>query len=269
MDSIEEKPSFLDWRAQTYPRWMVDTPAHIAMSKSLSTNLSHLYTLRALEELTNEDWGSAALASTIDEPFGTVHPTVALWRQIYSPIPSTSKIYWRLASPSWTWEPIRKPYSNIRTPSSEHLSSTRSNSAPPFTITEPTGTSYLRMPFLPPNSLTTEPSSMHSSMPSSKVLRSISRIWKTGKSKRVRTGTKMVNTPVPSSIPAGNSGLLPGLLALWSMVFLDSLLMMTPRHGFQIQPYQTHGSLTMPPSIFTVKNSRWDLLLYRQVKSLG
>ena len=61
--------SFLDWRAQTYPQWMVDTPAHIAMSKSLSTNLSHLYTLRALEELTNEDWGSAALASTIDEAF--------------------------------------------------------------------------------------------------------------------------------------------------------------------------------------------------------
>ena len=61
--------SFLDWRAQTYPQWMVDTPAHIAMSKSLSTNLSHLYTLRALEELTNDDWDSAALASTIDEAF--------------------------------------------------------------------------------------------------------------------------------------------------------------------------------------------------------
>ena len=61
--------SFLDWRAQTYPQWMIDTPAHIAMSKSLSTNLNHLYTLRSLEELTNEDWGSATLANTIDEAF--------------------------------------------------------------------------------------------------------------------------------------------------------------------------------------------------------
>ena len=63
--------SFLDWREQTYPQWMVDTPSHIAMSKSLSTNLSHLYTLRALEELTEDDWGSTELATAIDEAFWT------------------------------------------------------------------------------------------------------------------------------------------------------------------------------------------------------
>ncbi len=33
--------SFLDWREQTYPQWTADEPAHIAMSKSLSTNVLH------------------------------------------------------------------------------------------------------------------------------------------------------------------------------------------------------------------------------------
>ena len=45
-----------DWRRKPIISGWIDTPAHIAMSKSLSTNLSHLYTLRALEELTNEDF---------------------------------------------------------------------------------------------------------------------------------------------------------------------------------------------------------------------
>jgi hypothetical protein len=63
--------SFLDWRSQTYPQWMVDTPSHIAMSKSLSTNLNHLFTLRALEELTGEDWQSTELATAIDTHFWT------------------------------------------------------------------------------------------------------------------------------------------------------------------------------------------------------
>lgn len=63
--------SFLDWREQTYPQWMIDTPSHIAMSKSLSTNLNHLYTLRALEELTDEDWGAENLATAIDQHFWT------------------------------------------------------------------------------------------------------------------------------------------------------------------------------------------------------
>lgn len=63
--------SFLDWRSQTYPQWMVDTPSHIAMSKSLSTNLNHLFTLRALEELTGEDWQSNDLAIAIDTHFWT------------------------------------------------------------------------------------------------------------------------------------------------------------------------------------------------------
>jgi hypothetical protein len=38
--------SFLDWREQSYPEWTADDVVHIAMSKSLSTNLLHL---RALE----------------------------------------------------------------------------------------------------------------------------------------------------------------------------------------------------------------------------
>jgi hypothetical protein len=33
--------SFLDWREQTYPDWMKDTVVHIAMSKTLSTNINH------------------------------------------------------------------------------------------------------------------------------------------------------------------------------------------------------------------------------------
>jgi hypothetical protein len=33
--------SFLDWREQTYPDWVKDTVVHIAMSKTLSTNINH------------------------------------------------------------------------------------------------------------------------------------------------------------------------------------------------------------------------------------
>ena len=49
----------MDWREQTYPKWMKDNPVHIAMSKSLSTNLNHLFLLRSLEELTGEEHNSS------------------------------------------------------------------------------------------------------------------------------------------------------------------------------------------------------------------
>ena len=61
--------SFLDWRAQTYPNWMATDANQIAMSKSLSTNLNHLYLLRSLETLTAEDHGADALADAIDQHF--------------------------------------------------------------------------------------------------------------------------------------------------------------------------------------------------------
>ncbi|MDG1483227.1 MAG: hypothetical protein P8R54_26795 [Myxococcota bacterium] len=61
--------SFLDWREQTYPQWMAGDVVHIAMSKSLSTNLDHLFLLRALETLTGEAHGADDLAAAIDAAF--------------------------------------------------------------------------------------------------------------------------------------------------------------------------------------------------------
>lgn len=61
--------SFLDWREQTYPGWVADNVVHVAMSKSLSTNLDHLFLLRSLEALTGEEHGAAALAAAIDAAF--------------------------------------------------------------------------------------------------------------------------------------------------------------------------------------------------------
>lgn len=52
--------SFLDWREQTYPRWVQNDLAHIGMSKALSTNLGHL----ALMEL------AATLGETLGNPNG-------------------------------------------------------------------------------------------------------------------------------------------------------------------------------------------------------
>ncbi|MDR0965446.1 MAG: hypothetical protein LBM75_02880 [Myxococcales bacterium] len=46
--------SFLDWREQTYPAWTADDPAHIAMSKALSTNLLHLNAMRLAAALARE-----------------------------------------------------------------------------------------------------------------------------------------------------------------------------------------------------------------------
>lgn len=61
--------SFLDWREQSYPAWTADDTVHIAMSKSLSTNLDHLFLLRSLEELTGEEHGADDLALAIDAAF--------------------------------------------------------------------------------------------------------------------------------------------------------------------------------------------------------
>ncbi len=61
--------SFLDWREQSYAAWTATDVAHIAMSKSLSTNLNHLFLLRSLEELTGEDHNADALAEAIDRTF--------------------------------------------------------------------------------------------------------------------------------------------------------------------------------------------------------
>lgn len=63
--------SFLDWREQSYPSWTADRVVHIGMSKSLSTNLDHLFLLRSLESLTGEAHGADDLAAAIDEAFWT------------------------------------------------------------------------------------------------------------------------------------------------------------------------------------------------------
>jgi hypothetical protein len=61
--------SFLDWREQSYPAWTEGNVVHIGMSKSLSTNLDHLFLLRSLESLTGEAHGADDLAAAIDATF--------------------------------------------------------------------------------------------------------------------------------------------------------------------------------------------------------
>ena len=51
--------SFLDWREQTYPSWTKENTVHIAMSKSLSTNILHLNALKILVEMASEKGDSA------------------------------------------------------------------------------------------------------------------------------------------------------------------------------------------------------------------
>lgn len=53
--------SFLDWREQSYASWMAEDPAHIAMSRALSTNVGHLINLRLAADLAGEQ-GEDALA---------------------------------------------------------------------------------------------------------------------------------------------------------------------------------------------------------------
>ncbi len=51
--------SFLDWREQTYPSWVSGELAHIAMSKTLSTNLLHLRAIEIASDLANTQGDSA------------------------------------------------------------------------------------------------------------------------------------------------------------------------------------------------------------------
>src|SRR5690606_2817186 len=68
--------SFLDWRSQTYPGWTVPDTVHIAMSKSLSTNLAHLSLLDFAAKLAAER-GDGATASTMKERAASLRSAIA------------------------------------------------------------------------------------------------------------------------------------------------------------------------------------------------
>jgi hypothetical protein len=71
--------SFLDWREQSYPRWTARQTAHLAMSKTLSTNVAHYIAIQLAVEWAREagDYTSAerynswllALGPTINRAF--------------------------------------------------------------------------------------------------------------------------------------------------------------------------------------------------------
>ncbi len=52
--------SFLDWREQTYPNWVAQDPVHIAMSRSLGTNVLHFAMLTSLASMATERADAAA-----------------------------------------------------------------------------------------------------------------------------------------------------------------------------------------------------------------
>ncbi|HEY5753258.1 MAG TPA: hypothetical protein VIT21_08925 [Chthoniobacterales bacterium] len=52
--------SYLDWREQTYPRWMASEVVHIGMSKALSTNIAHSAILNIASALAGEKGDSIA-----------------------------------------------------------------------------------------------------------------------------------------------------------------------------------------------------------------
>ncbi len=54
--------SFLDWREQSYPGWTATDPVHIAMSRSLSTNVLHYAMLDLLATLSTERSDATAAA---------------------------------------------------------------------------------------------------------------------------------------------------------------------------------------------------------------
>ncbi len=53
--------SFLDWREQSYPTWTAQDTVHLAMSKTLSTNVGHLRLLELLVKLAEERGEQAAV----------------------------------------------------------------------------------------------------------------------------------------------------------------------------------------------------------------
>jgi len=58
--------SFLDWREQTYPVWMAENTVHIAMSKTLSTNVLHFLILDSAVKLAQLKSDSAAVTRYTD-----------------------------------------------------------------------------------------------------------------------------------------------------------------------------------------------------------
>jgi hypothetical protein len=46
--------SFLDWREQTYPKWVEKNIIHVGMSKALSTNILHFYALKKVADFAIE-----------------------------------------------------------------------------------------------------------------------------------------------------------------------------------------------------------------------
>ncbi len=62
--------SFLDWREQTYPDWIKDSVVHIAMSKTLSTNINHWKILDVAAKMAaelNKTSDAATYAGRADE----------------------------------------------------------------------------------------------------------------------------------------------------------------------------------------------------------
>ena len=55
--------SFLDWREQSYPGFVAEDPAQIAISYSLSTNLGHLAALELAAELSAQSGNSSDSSS--------------------------------------------------------------------------------------------------------------------------------------------------------------------------------------------------------------
>lgn len=72
--------SFLDWREQSYPAWTVPDLAHIAASKSLSTNVAHLALIDTGAELA-EERGDAATAASLKKMAGELRTAIRtrLW----------------------------------------------------------------------------------------------------------------------------------------------------------------------------------------------
>ncbi len=67
--------SFLDWREQSYPGWSNPDTVHIGMSKSLSTNVTHLSLLDLAGALA-EEAGDAATASAMKSRAGDLRKAI-------------------------------------------------------------------------------------------------------------------------------------------------------------------------------------------------
>jgi hypothetical protein len=72
--------SFLDWREQSYPSWTAQDTVHLAMSKTLSTNVGHLAILEIAAKLAREE-GEAARAGELEGWAGALREAIRreLW----------------------------------------------------------------------------------------------------------------------------------------------------------------------------------------------